>query len=89
MSTVLHYLQTNVRDILKSPNELFSICYCRKLNGDKLIGPSQVMICGKGLKTSLFCLHNCGRFLHLCCTYLRLAKCVNYGGSLAAQGSEV
>lgn len=53
----------------------------------QLIGPSQGMICPKGLKSSLFCLCNCGLFLHLCCTYLRLAKCVNRGCSPTAQGS--
>lgn len=64
-------------NILISPHGLFSICYCRKLNRDKLIGPSQMVFCGKGLKTSLSGLHNCGQFLHLCYTYLRLAQYVN------------
>lgn len=74
----------------KSPNELFSMCYYRKVNGNKLIGTSYVMTCVKELKTSqLFCLHNCGQFLHLCCIYLKLAKYVNLGCSLIAQGSTV
>lgn len=58
---------------------LFSVCYCKKLSEGKLIGSYQVMIPGKGLKTSLLCLHKCDQFLHMCCTYLRLAKCVNPG----------
>lgn len=57
-------------NILINPRGLFSICYCRKPNRDKLIGPSQMAFGGKGLKTSLSGLHNCGQFL-------RLAWCVN------------
>lgn len=74
-------------NILISPHGLFSICYCRKLNEDKLIGPSQMVFCGKGLKISLSCLCNYGQFLHQCYTYLRLAWCVNCGCCPTAQGS--